>query len=524
MNRHGLSSCAVKTSKHERRVLALGLDAAEKDVIFRLAREGVLPTFARLIGSAAWAETDSPPGLYAGAIWPSFWTSVSPARHGRYHFEQLVPGTYDVQRVHPDAIPVAPFWETLACAGLRVAVIDVPKTRTAQDFNGVHVVDWGTHDPDFEGPVTWPENLRGEIVDRFGVDVVGNCNANRFEAHEYAVLRDALVARVHRKRELIEQIMAMERWDCVVAAFAESHCVGHQCWHLHDVTHAAHDRKIRDEIGDPVVDVYVALDDALGKLISTADADTDVFVFSSHGMRPHYNGTFLLDEMLKRIERPHRATAGKGTIRKAKRAWMMIPGPLRRILRPLKTSTRAGLGIAPASSRKSYPVPNGDVYGAIRLNTVGREPQGKIAPGDEFDSWCAFLDRELMSFVNSDTGGAVVNRVMRVTDLYDGPYVAAMPDLLVEWNYADPIARVHSQRAGEITGAYPKYRTGDHLPIGVVFCAGESVRAGRIEHSVRIVDIAPTIAERLGVDLGDIDGVSFAAAAFGTGDSGAVGT
>jgi predicted AlkP superfamily phosphohydrolase/phosphomutase len=65
------------------RVLFLAADAMDKDLVLRWAEDGTLPTFRRLLSTAAWGNTENPPGLFVGAVWPSFWTSVSPARHAR---------------------------------------------------------------------------------------------------------------------------------------------------------------------------------------------------------------------------------------------------------------------------------------------------------------------------------------------------------------------------------------------------------------------------------------------------------
>src|SRR5262249_2616134 len=75
------------------RVLMILLAAADVDLIRRWAAEGPLPTFARLEATALRARVENPFGLYVGALWPSFYTGLSPARHGRYAFTQLVPGT-----------------------------------------------------------------------------------------------------------------------------------------------------------------------------------------------------------------------------------------------------------------------------------------------------------------------------------------------------------------------------------------------------------------------------------------------
>ena len=368
------------------RLLIIGADALDKDLVLRWADDGTLPTFRRLLRDSAWGITESPPGLFVGAVWPSFWTSTSPARHARYCFEQLQPGTYERVRIHPTDTREPAFWDALSGAGRRIAVLDVPKTFVAKGLNGVQVVDWGTHDPDFQGPLTWPESFAAEVVDRYGRDEVGNCNAHG-KAGEYAKLRDQLVARVKRRGRLIADTVASDRWDCVIAVFSESHCVGHQCWHLHDASHPKHDAAAARAVGDPIRDVYRAIDAEIGQLLDTAGDSTEVIVFGSHGMRSHFDATFLLDEMLRRLEHP-RTTPARVTKKKkplAMRAWGRLPMPVRRLLAPLKEPAKVRLGVEGPESRRSFAVPNNDAYGAVRVNLVGREPAGRVKP-EEFEA------------------------------------------------------------------------------------------------------------------------------------------
>jgi len=76
------------------RVLLIGLDAAAADIIMRGIDDGDLPTFQRLRTEGAWGLVSSPRGFGSGAVWPSFATGVSPAKHGRYYYRQVGPGSY----------------------------------------------------------------------------------------------------------------------------------------------------------------------------------------------------------------------------------------------------------------------------------------------------------------------------------------------------------------------------------------------------------------------------------------------
>src|SRR5688572_17933826 len=439
------------------RILFLGVDAMDKDLVLQWAGDGTLPSFRRLLERGAWGVIDNPPGLYVGAVWPSFWTSVSPARHARYCYEQLRPGTYEFARIRPTDTRTQPFWNDLSRAGRRLAVLDVPKTFVSEGLNGVHVVDWGTHDPDYDGPLTWPPSLAADLVAKYGRDQVGNCNAHG-KSGEYATLRDQLVARIACRKQLILDTIAAEDWDAVLAVFSETHCIGHQCWHVHDPAHAQHDRDLAARIGDPLRDVYIAIDAAIGEIIDQAGAG-DVIVLGSHGMRSHYDASFMLDQMLRRIETPKRAPARPGASNTiATRVWMLTPRPIRNLLRPLKEPVKARVDPDALSARHYFAIPNNDAYGAIRLNLAGREPAGKVRR-DEFGDVCKALERDLLAFTNMETGAPVVRRVWRVDEVYSGPNIDHLPDLIVEWNRDAPISRVHSEKTGEVRGTYQKCRT-----------------------------------------------------------------
>ena len=93
-----------------------------------------------------------------------------------------------------------------------------------------------------------------------------------------------------------------EPWDLLFTAFAEPHCIGHQCWHLRDPSHPMYDAETAAQIGDPVRDVYVAIDAAIGQIAAAAGNGTDVIVLSATGMCSNYGGNHLLDEILRRLE------------------------------------------------------------------------------------------------------------------------------------------------------------------------------------------------------------------------------
>ena len=492
------------------RILFLAVDAGDKDLILEWVREGILPTFRSLLETSAWGRTQNPVGFFVGAVWPSFWTGLSPEKHGRYCFSQLRTGTYDHYDVNPTDTRGEPFWEALSASGCRVAILDVPKTVPSSRINGIQVVDWGTHDPEMDF-CTSPESLASEIQARFGPHPVDTCDAfmQRGPA-EHAALRDALVTGVRRKADFATHFLERGGWDLFLTVFAESHCVGHHCWHLHDPKHPRHDPDAARLVGDPIRDVYVAIDAALGRLIESAGPETTVFVLASHGMGPHYDGTFLLDKILRRLfAEPGVPPAKRRLARLAESAWHGLPAVLQRALRPLRKRVKDGLGeavtVPDLDGTYCFSTPNNDVYGGIRINLAGREPQGRIHPGPEYEAFCESLSSDLLAFVNLDTGQPLVKRVLRTADLYSGEHVRDLPDLLVEWDREAPISRIHSPKTGVIEQVFPGRRTGDHKPEGLLFARGPGIVPRRLGQPVEVTQLAPTIASLLGVRLPKTD-------------------
>src|SRR5690606_7617461 len=92
-----------------------------------------------------------------------------------------------------------------------------------------------------------------------------------------------------------------------VDVVSETHCAGHHLWSLHDVSHPDHDPDLVERLGgDPLLAVYRELDDLLGVHLDAAGDDGTLFVFLSHGMRPHFDGVALLDEVLWRLDQAYR--------------------------------------------------------------------------------------------------------------------------------------------------------------------------------------------------------------------------
>ncbi len=516
-----------------RRIVLLGVDAANPALLEEWARDGTLPNLASLLARGLSAATHSLPGFFVGSTWPSFYTGTTPARHGFHYQAQLRPGTYDLHRPQEDRLVKTPaFWHYLSEAGKRVAILDVPLTQLEPRINGIQIVEWGGHDAVY-GFRTYPAELAHTIHRRFGSHPGGpNCDGARRSAADYRQFADSLVRGVETKTRITRQLLGQERWDFFAQVFTETHCAGHQCWHLHDERHPAYDDVVAAAAGDPIRSVYVAVDRAFGEIVREA-GDALVFIVSAHGMASFFGAQFLLREILSRLGVTRLSATSPIPLRResafhasARMVWRTLPARLRARLEPLRDRLARNGRAAPeaislgvdAENSRCFPVGNGLAVGGIRLNLAGREPRGMLQPGAATDSFIADLCGDLAEIVDQRTGEPLIRRVWRTCDLYEGPCMDALPDLLVEWSDAIATgsscvgtgrgARVGawSARIGHVEGENAYCRTGEHRPGGMFVAAGPDVAAGRIARTISILDFAPTICGILGVPLAISDG------------------
>ncbi len=247
----------------------------------------------------------------------------------------------------------------------------------------------------------WPRGLKREVLDRFGSHPwQDSCDAFPRTPEGYRDFRDRLVRGVKAKTELTNHYLRSDRWDFMAQVFSEAHCAGHQCWHLHDGSHPSHDPETASVIGDPIRDVYMAIDAAIGDPRGSRRRHDRRFP----GKPPHgrnIGAETLLPRILVRLHAaepllPPREDAPETLLSRARDR---VPGWAKRVLRPVRDRLRGWRserrGMVPHScsridmaKSRCFPQENGYLVSGIRVNLAGREPAGRVRPGEGDDSFC----------------------------------------------------------------------------------------------------------------------------------------
>ena len=507
-----------------KKIVLLGIDAGSRDLLQRWGHDGTLPTFQALLEKSLRGATMSTPGLFVGSTWPTWYTGVNPGKHGTHSLQQLKPGTYELYPTYAGKnVKREPFWNHLSRAGRKVAILDVPLTSLSHNLNGIQLLEYGAHDA-HSGFLTWPNSLAADVKKRFGPPcshpIRGNCDAKRDPAG-VAAFRDALINGIARKTELTKYFLHQDDWDFFAQVFTESHCIGHQCWHIHDSTHQWHDAEMAKILGDPIKDIYKAIDTAIGKILREIDDQTIVIIFVSHGMGQTNVPYGFLEKLLLhlKVAVPSSLNTKRITgflIHQKLPAFLSriserIPSNIQKFLAPMmypisrKLYSPTGPRVDRAAG-KCFSIHDTPSHAGIRINLVDREPEGKVQPGQDYQKFCDELEKDLLGIINVETGKPVIQRIIRTAEHYYGDYLAHLPDLLVEWDEEDPIPAVYSEKFGKISTNFWHPRTGHHRPGGMFLAFGPSVHPGFLDRTVSLMDFAPTIAQLLDVSLPDVDG------------------
>lgn len=485
------------------KILVIGLDSADPNLLLKWCDSGELPVLQSLRQNGVEGKLTTAPAMGDDAVWASFYTGVSPGRHGRYFWKYLQNGSYIMPRFRDEHLQHEPFWNLLSRAGLKVAIIDVPKCPLSRDLNGIQLADWLVHGRD-HSTCSWPADLASSVLTAFGDDRTDHakswlCRMDSLSENECEILFQRLLDSIERKLAVTAQFLSRGDWDLFLAVFKESHCAGHQFWHLLDERHPQYDAELATKLGNPLKRVYQALDTAIGKLLALVGPETSVVVFSNLGMGPNYTGEAFLDEILLRLESP------------VSLRWEPLYRTAARAAQKIRGKVLGNYGLYVHAHRHAFQLPHNEISGAIRVNLKGREPGGRIRPGRELEEFCASLSQDLLDLINPNTGAPIVDQVLRTDVLFDGKHLNPLPDLFVVWRRDAPITAVASPKIGELRIRTPRHRTGNHVVDGIYFGYGPSVAVEKQPCAASIMDIGSTIAALLNTPLAGTEGKPIAA-------------
>lgn len=295
---------------------------------------------------------------------------------------------------------------------------------------------------------------------------------------------------VSKYEEMLYQLLDDRDWDVLVHYFEFTDRVQHMMWRHFDPLHPLYTEAGAAKYGDSILEAYQRMDKIVGETKRRMPEDAILMIVSDHGFASfrrsvNYN-TWLATNGLMKL-------TGEDAGRKN--------------LEDLFGQGDFFVNVD-WSQTKAYALGLGQIY----INLEGRESQGIVKPGAEYEQVVEEIRAGLLALIDETTGEHPVVHVWRRDDVYTHYDPSLIPDLIpsngegyrVGWQ--DALGGI----AKTVLEDNDHFWSGDHCSVypplvdGILF-ANIPLR----QEQAAMVDVMPTILELFGVAATtDLDGES----------------
>jgi predicted AlkP superfamily phosphohydrolase/phosphomutase len=498
------------------RLLVVGIDSSTWRVLRPLIENGDLPTFRALTEGGAWGTLLSTVPSVTPPGWLSSFTGVNPGKHGVFDFQDYtsyLPDDLGMQMASVSAMSsrAPPFWRLLAEEGLTTGTVNLPMTYPLGNVAGYAIAGFPCGED--EGGLYQPPDLVPQIKETVG-SFPHYMEQDLMEEDRPAEYMEALNSSTDAQAKMALELMGSRPTDLVVFAFTECDRVQHYFWNCWDEDHPTHDED-RAAFRHAIRDHYRVIDRNLASMMEAMGPDVPIIVYSDHGANGIHRIVFLNTYLVQQGVMVMKGAKGeevKGGEKETRERLL----DRRRIERTMKRMGMDGMiQKIPKSIRTIFPTVSIETVDwsrtkayfssatahAVTINLKGREPQGCVEPGEEYDRVVGEVIEVLMALRDPETGRCPFTSAHRRTDLWEGPYVDQGPDIVLVPAEGYVAHRHFKEHVFEEIGTGWKDRSGDHEREGILILHGPGIRKGHRLRDRHLEDIAPTVMHLCGAGV-----------------------
>jgi len=442
------------------KVLVIGLDCMPSEFVFRRYKKD-MPNVCSLMEGGIFGEIRSSTPPSSTNAWLSLATGKGSESFGIYDYIYRRKRSYtDIGVINSRLVSDDYIWDIISENGKKVIVVNVPMTYPPKKINGFMVT--GILTPSEENEYTYPDNLKQEINEKLSAYRIKVPDVRKIEKED---LLERLFSLTEMRFKLIKYMLREKEWDFFMGVIYATDALMHNFWRYLDDKHRKYeDNKIMRE---RIREYFRYLDDKIGELISKVDKETTVILMSDHGAK-RMDGRINLND------------------------WLIQEGYL-----VLKTEPKEKTPflLAEIDWRKTKAFAFGAYYASVFLNVKGRDPEGCVGPGKEYEK----LKKELVAKLKKipDDIGNKIN-----TKIYYIPEGENAPDFLV---YFDDLHwGINSMvKNGKLYSWSTEKGPDDavHSQTGFFVISGKDVKKRGNLGLKDIRDITPTILKMMGIPI-----------------------
>ncbi len=486
----------------KRKTIVLGWDSATWDLVTPWVAAGKLPNLAALMAEGSYGTLESTPLPVSPAAWSTIITGQNPGKHGVYDWFERKPDSYDVEYVHTGRIAAKPLWQYFNERAQRMGIFNLPMMYPAVPIDGFMVSGLaapGPHIPDF----AYPEDLIAEIEANVGPFIAAEPQI--FKRGREADYLESMLAWSAYQEKVVRYLIENKPCDLYFFVFVQTDHAHHKFWRYQDESFPGYDPEIDSQFEDAILKIYQSLDDMLGNLRAELPADTTFMVLSDHGAGPmhgvmHVNRWLIMEGLLHL----------KQDIATQAKSWLAKTNLVLKIYRLI---AKMGLGnvakLVSKSSRnkvmssflsfddvdwsrtKAY---SRGAFGQIYLNVKGREPEGIVDPGEDYEYVIQDVMSRLRNLNHPETGQPLITDLNRRDEIYTGQFLERAADInfsIQNYLYQSSVQFVNEGES--ILGPSEYEDSGSHRANGLVVLAGPDIEANQEIPPAKMEDVTPTL-------------------------------
>jgi predicted AlkP superfamily phosphohydrolase/phosphomutase len=281
------------------RVIVLGVNGMEWDVVRPLLLRGEMPNLARVIDSGVHGKLKTLSAPNCPKVYTAIATSTPPEENGITGF--IVGG----QTANTNMLKTEPLWSILSKNGVTVGMANVPATFPVMPVNGYMISGMLTRGKECEdgvlcapklsevagGDPVYPQAMVQELeanVGDFRIDCSRMPSAADLRGKEAEVVKSWLegVQKIREQQmKLFEYLLTHHPTDFTMMVQSCEDRVGHWLYPIqpHNV---GYDPKVATVDVQAFPDQYRAFDKVLGLILQHVDENTYLFIVSDHGIKP----------------------------------------------------------------------------------------------------------------------------------------------------------------------------------------------------------------------------------------------
>jgi predicted AlkP superfamily phosphohydrolase/phosphomutase len=287
------------TVKPKPRVVVIGVNGMELDVIRPLLLQNKMPNLSTVIKKGAYGKLRTVSAPNCPRVYSTLFTSTRPEEHGVSGF--IVGGI----TANTNMLKEEPIWSMLSKNGVTVGMANVPATFPVMPVNGYMISGMLTRGKNCEdgvlcapklsevegGDAVYPPALKAELLKNVG-DFYIDCErmpaAADLKGHETEVI-DAWLNKVQLIRDqqthLFDYLLDHHPTDFTWLAQSCEDRTGHWLYPIAPYN-AGYNPKVNGVRTEAFPDQYIAFDKVLGAILKHTDENTYVIIVSDHGIKP----------------------------------------------------------------------------------------------------------------------------------------------------------------------------------------------------------------------------------------------